>query len=340
MVPMRARRPTIDDVAKAAGVSRTTTSDALNGTGRVGVGTRDRVRRVAAELGYRANNTARGLRMGRTFSLGLMLPHGGAFASSEDFFGIDFYLEMAVGAAHAAFSRRHGLTLLPDVVAAGELRHFPLDGVIVNDPLVGDPRLAALEEVALPYVTIERALDRPAHRRWVCADTVAGTRQALDQLAVAGATRVALLSHGLPWAWLTDTEDAYRAWCAERAAEPLVVAIEPASPGKPPPVVLPDGLFEGPDAPDAFFTAPERYAVAVAGAIAKRGLRVGEDILLACGVDSHQAREHTPPITALDLHPHALAEAAVELMLAGDEEPQPRVLAPTLRVRASSGGRG
>lgn len=332
---MAARRPTIADVAKAAGVSPTTASASLNGTGRVQAGTRERVRRVAADLGYRANRTARGLRLGRTYSLGLMLPHGGAFARSEDFFSIDFYLEVAVAAAQTAFARRHGLTLVPDSVAADELAQFPLDGVIVNDPPVGDPRLVALDEIGLRYVTIDRALDRPEHRRWVATDTIAGTRAALDQLADAGASRIALLSSGLPWAWLADTETAYRAWCADRGVEPMVVRIDPGNVGKPRPLALPEGVLDG---ADALFTAPERHAVAVARAIADRGLRLGEDILLACGVDSHQARGHAPPITALDLHPHAVAEAAIELLLAGDEEPEPRMLSPTLRVRASSGG--
>lgn len=335
---MATRRPTIADVAKAAGVSPTTASASLNGTGRVRAGTRERVRRVAAQLGYRANRTARGLRLGRTYSVGLMLPHGAPFARSEDFFGIDFYLELAVAAAQTAFARRHGLTLVPDSLTAAELGQFPLDGMIVNDPPVDDPRLVALDEIGVPYVTIDRALDRPEHRRWVATDTIAGTRAALDHLADAGAARIALLSSGLPWAWLADTETAYRAWCADRDAEPIVVRIDPGNVGKPRPLVLPEGLLDGPGAPDALFTAPERHAVAVARAIADRGLRLGEDILLACGVDSHQAREHSPPITALDLRPHDVAEAAVELLLAGDEDPEPRILAPSLLVRASSRG--
>lgn len=50
---MAGARPTIADVAREAGVSRTTVSHALNGIGKVDPRTRERVERVAAELGYR-----------------------------------------------------------------------------------------------------------------------------------------------------------------------------------------------------------------------------------------------------------------------------------------------
>jgi DNA-binding LacI/PurR family transcriptional regulator len=96
----------------------TTVSHALNNKGRVDVHTRERVRRAASDLGYRASHAARGLRAGRTWTLGLMLPQGPAVAGTQDYFGIEFYLDLAVGAAQAAFAQRHGLTSLPDVASA------------------------------------------------------------------------------------------------------------------------------------------------------------------------------------------------------------------------------
>jgi DNA-binding LacI/PurR family transcriptional regulator len=332
---MANRRPTIFDVAEHAGVSPTTVSHALNEKGRVDAATRERVRNAATSLGYHASPAARGLRTGRTSTIGMMLPHAESVVGTEDFFGLDFYLDLAVGAAQAAFAQRHALTLLPDVVTSAELGQFPLDGVIVNDPVRGDPRLVALDELGVPYVTVERALDRPEHRRWVAADTTAGTHAALDQLADAGAERIALLSWRLSWAWLVETEQAYASWCEGRGREPVIVDLGTKNSREPVLPELPERVLGGPGSADAIFTASDRYAVAVARAIAERGLRVGEDVLLACGVDSRVAAEHSPPITALYLHPERLAKAAVELMLSGDEGP--RVLEPELRVRASSG---
>lgn len=65
---------TVHDVARAAGVSISTVSRALASPERVAAETRDRVTRVAAELGYRPNHAASGLRMGRTHAVGLLVP--------------------------------------------------------------------------------------------------------------------------------------------------------------------------------------------------------------------------------------------------------------------------
>jgi DNA-binding LacI/PurR family transcriptional regulator len=332
---MSARRPTISDVAAAAGVSRTTVSHALNGKGRVEAGTRRRVEEAAARLGYHASPTAAGLRRGRTSTVGMMLPVGGTAAHRRDLFAVEFYLDIAVEAARAAFGRGHALTLLPDALTAAELRRFPLDGVVVHDPVIDDPRVAAIEAVGLPFVTIERMLDRPEHRRWVAADTVGGTRAALDHLADAGAGRIALISGDQPWAWYRDTEDAYRTWCAERGLPARVVGLDAAafqSHGSGPAVAA---LLDGGEAPDAVFTAPDVYALDAAGDLRARGLVVGRDVLLACGVDSIHVRAHHPPITAVDLAPHDQAQAAVELLL-DEGAAGPRVSPAVLRPRAST----
>jgi DNA-binding LacI/PurR family transcriptional regulator len=334
---MAQRRATIHDVATAAGVSVTTVSQALNGKGRVDAATRERVRAAATGLGYRASHVARGLRAGRTWAVGLMLPHSDGGAAGAGFIGVEFYLELALGAARSTFTAGHALTLLPDVTTADELARFPLDGVIVNDPVPADPRLRALDELGVPWVTVERALDRPEHVRWVASDTNAGTRAALDQLAAAGASRVALLSGSPSWAWLSDTEAAYRDWCAERQVEALVVDAGLESSRE---AHVPAAVERVLGTADAIFAAPDRSAVAAARAIESHGLRVGEDVLVASGTDSRQARDHVPPISALDLHPEALASAAVSLLLAPDEPARPTVLAPTFRARASSRGGG
>ncbi|GMA24756.1 hypothetical protein GCM10025864_25150 [Luteimicrobium album] len=68
------RPPGIKDVAAAAGVSWKTVSNVVNGTGRVGDATRERVERTIAELGYRPSLAGRQLRQGRTHILALAVP--------------------------------------------------------------------------------------------------------------------------------------------------------------------------------------------------------------------------------------------------------------------------
>lgn len=75
-VPVRspARRATLKEVAKAAGVSLASASYAVNGTGSLGEATRKHVLEVAARLGYHQNLSARAMRTGKTGAIGLVLP--------------------------------------------------------------------------------------------------------------------------------------------------------------------------------------------------------------------------------------------------------------------------
>ena len=68
------RRIRLADVARTAGVSPATASLALRGTGTIGAETAERVRQVAAELGYRPNHVAASLRRQWTASLGVLIP--------------------------------------------------------------------------------------------------------------------------------------------------------------------------------------------------------------------------------------------------------------------------
>ena len=95
-----ATRPTIHDVAKAAGVSITTVSHSLNGKGRVDPATRAQVMQVVRQLGYRANRNAKGLRSGRYDTLALMLPVR-ADVQADEALSLDFYMSLAAAAAAA-----------------------------------------------------------------------------------------------------------------------------------------------------------------------------------------------------------------------------------------------
>ena len=330
-------RPTIRDVAAAAGVSPTTVSHALNGKGRVDAATRARVEATAVALGYRPSRVAQGLRSGRTGTLGLALPEMPDTAGSAEMIGVDFYLQVAAGATRAAFASDHALLLLPTLRDAADVQRLGLDGAILNDPATNDPRIDAFDAAGVPVVTLDRDLGRP-QRPWVASDTQANTRRALDHMAEAGAHRIALLTMAAQWSWLVDTEEAYQAWCTERGREPLVQrsplnvtdAIAAQNAG---------ALLDRRRPPDAIFTPPERYAVAVGRAAATRGLALGSDLLLAAGVDSHEARTHDPPITALELHPARQGAEAVRLLeaiLAGQDPGAPRLVEAELRVRAST----
>src|SRR5690242_20122047 len=95
-----AAMPTIKDVAKAAHLSVTTASRALNDHDDVAEGTRAHVRRIALELGYHPNHTARSLQGTRTDTIGLVIPQ--LVHRYVDSFWLEF-----IGGVSGVCSRKH-----------------------------------------------------------------------------------------------------------------------------------------------------------------------------------------------------------------------------------------
>jgi len=332
-----ATRPTIHDVAKAAGVSVTTVSHALNGKGRVDPATRARVAQTVHRLGYRANRHAQGLRSGRSGALALLLPVG-ADARLDEALSLDFYMRLASAAAATAFPQEQSLMLLPPTIVEAGLRGFPVDGGIVVDPSPRDSRVTLLEELGIPVVTIERDHGRPDDPWYVASETDANTRQMLDHLSACGARRIALLVPKADWGWAAETLSAYESWIREQGALRLIVPVA-MQPGEESAFAATCRLLDGPRPPDAVFAVAARFVRGVLRAAKARHVRVPGELLIAAGVDSVQAREGDPPVTALDLHPEQQAEAAVEMLLArvnGGQVEAPRRVPATLRLRAST----
>ncbi len=327
-------RATILEVAAAAGVSPSTVSNALNDRGGVSAETAERIKRIADELGYRANPAASRLRSGRTGALGLVLP---TIAEPGYAAAIYYYSRLTAAAAQAAFARGYALTLVPSIDPENEARRLPLDGVIVADPPAGDVGLSAFRSAGVPVVTIEpdpSDLDDPW---WAGADTLANTRTALDHLAASGCRLIALVGRSAH-TWTTATDHAYERWCRERNQEPikadvLITHNDTAAADQI------RTLLRSPNPPDGIFAAPEWFATAAVRTARSIGLRVPEQLRIAAGSDGDRAYDCDPPVTALDLHPAEVATAAVELLIArieGGEVMHPRIVHASLNVRAST----
>ncbi len=322
-------------------MSPSTVSNALNGRSGVDPLTRDRVKRVAHELGYHANASASRLRTGRTGTMGLVLP---TIADPGYAAGIYYYSRMTAAAAEAAFKRGYMLSVVPGLQSDDAVRKLPLDGAVIADPPGGDPTLAAFRASGLPVVTIERDPNEPENPWWVGAETVTNTRTVLDHLAALGSRKVALVGRS-DHTWTNETDQAYVAWCRERGQEPLKCDLPITHSDEQATGAIRE-LLSPPDRPDAIFAAPEWFATAAVRAARSMGITVPGELRIATGSDGDRAYDCDPPVTALDLHPGEVATAAVELLLAQIEQVEvmhPRVVHATLNVRASTNpaaGRG
>ncbi|MEO3862137.1 LacI family DNA-binding transcriptional regulator [Acrocarpospora sp. B8E8] len=191
-----AEKVTIADVARVAGVSRQTVSNALNTPEVVRPETRQRVLEVVEELGYRVNLAARQMRTGRSGLIAIRVDPVGDGINGSVF---DRFLH---GLTEAAAEAGHRLLLYTaaddhkEIAAFEDLlgAHEP-DAFVLTSTHHKDLRTSWLLERQLPFVTFGRPWSELPDVRhpWVDVDGAAGTEAATEHLLAAGHRRIAFI---------------------------------------------------------------------------------------------------------------------------------------------------
>lgn len=314
--PVTSRTVTLLDVARAAGVSKSTVSDALQGSGRVAAATRDRVRAVAEELGYRPNSAARRLRRSSTGAIGLHLPRTAT--------RLDYYMNLAFGAVERAQEEGFDVMLLaPTGVAGGggssdsagptspagttsptspagaaSPANGPIasrvDGLLVIDPEVDDSAVPGLLDAGVPVVTGERYLGPTAAPTGaVICDNAASLTALLDHVTERGARHPAVLAPAGTSAWATALRATATSWARERGVAVALRTVPfAATPGEAEETTL--ALLRTDPSVDAVICAPDGAAPGVLRAAATLGRPVGPDAPPAAAPHARTARDALP----------------------------------------------
>jgi LacI family transcriptional regulator len=183
----RDRRPTIIDVARLAGVSKSTVARALSNGAEINPATREAVLAAARAAGYERNHLAVGMRSGRSGLIGLVIPD----------IANPFWAEVARGAQDRA--AEHGVSLLvfsSDWEHDREARHLRalrqarVDGAIINP--VADS-FDDLDRFGLPFVLIGSSAERFPETSSVGSDIAQAVRLGLDHLVSRGLETPALI---------------------------------------------------------------------------------------------------------------------------------------------------
>ncbi|MFW3473929.1 LacI family DNA-binding transcriptional regulator [Streptomyces sp. 058-1L] len=267
---MTSRTVTLLDVARAAGVSKSTVSDALQGSGRVAEATRERVRAVAEELGYRPNSAARRLRRSSTGAIGLHLPQTAT--------RLDYYMNLAFGAVARAQEEGLDVVLLAPAGGAGGASGrvaSRVDGLLVIDPEVGDSAVPGLLDAGVPVVTGERYLGPAAAPSGaVICDNAASLTALLDHVAERGARHPAVLAPAGTSAWATALRATAVSWGQEHGVAVALRTVPfAATPQEAEETTL--ALLRTDPAVDAVICAPDGAAPGVLRAAATAGRTVG-----------------------------------------------------------------
>ncbi len=325
------RRPTIQDVAKAAGVSTATVSHALTNRRPVDPATRDRVLAAAQTLGYIPDPAAQRLRTGRPAAIALLSSMPAAVAAGQSRLG--FMMEIAAAAAEVALQAGLAMVLVPPAEAGPtRLDYLDVAGAIVIEPIANDSAVARLLSRGLSVVAIGKA-DEPVPYGDLRSGVVAALM--LDHLRQQGARRIALLLGEQPRPSYAETLDVYTMCTADpivtRAAEQGGEAAGRAACQR--------LLADYPDI-DAICAPVDALAVGAVRALHESGRSIPNDVRIITRYNGLRARLCSPPLTAVDLDLDALARQAVALMmraLTGETGADlPEVPWPKLVVRAST----
>jgi len=336
-----ARRPTIKDVARVARVSLTTVSHALNDRGYVDPDTRAKVKRIAAELGYRPNLRAQRLRTGRANSIALLssMPFAVAGGSSR----LGFMMEVAAVAAEAALQQGQALILVPHLEGSRQLLdELDIDGALVVEPVADDPQIRRLKERGVPVVSIGLVTDATLSIPQIDLRADATGQLLLDHLLAQGARKIALLIGAQQRHSYAEMERVYTGFIRQHRLLKMVAKADEYGGEEAGRQAAHELLADFPDI-DAVCVPVDAFAAGVIKALGELGRRVPDDVMVVTRYDGLRARNSKPPITAVNLHLEQVSALAVELLfehICGDTRRQ--VVAgpdPELVIRESSAPR-
>jgi DNA-binding LacI/PurR family transcriptional regulator len=330
------RRPTLDEVARLAGVSRSAASRAINRSGHASRTTRDAVERAVRELGYVPNPTARALATQQSGAVVLAISQ-----HDSELFADPFYAQIIAGVS-AALERTDLVLML--ALADSDLGRVRLerilrsrraDGVMLMGLHGDDPLYRLAGKLDLPVVYGGRPLN--AEPAWyVDADNRGGARLAAEHLIGTGRRRITTITGVLDThvgaARLRGFQDAL----AVAGLDPDLVEhgdfteVSGAA-------ATTRLLAAHPDL-DAIFAASDSMAVGALRALKTAGRSVPGDVAVVGFDDYPIARYTNPPLTtvAQPIKQLGWEMARMLVSLIGGEQPGPLILPTQLVVRESS----
>jgi len=339
----RSKRPTIKEVAAAAGVSTQTVSRVVNSRPDVSDSTRQRVQQVINELGYQPSALARSLIQQRSYTLGVV-------TAGLQFVGPSRTLK---GIASAAEDAGYSLLLkglphfqtddISPIIDALKSRH--VDGIIWAVPEIGDNRAWVAEwAVDLSIPTIYLTMGPQAGIPVVSIDNYAGARIAVTHLLEQGFQHIGHLAGPMDW-W--ESRERLRAWqdvlteTGHDVSDAHWVEGNWSSASAVPAMTT---LLQQYPEMDAVFVANDQMALAVMQVATQHGLRIPADLGII-GFDNLPENDfYCPPLSSIQQDQHEVGKIAMQEILIAIEaqqkgapvESRAIMLSPSLVIRESS----
>jgi LacI family transcriptional regulator len=334
----------LEDIAKKAGVSKSTVSRVINNDSKVAPETRERVQKVINEERFSPNPAARALVTRRTEIIGVIIP------TPENIFFTDnsYFPMLLAGFNDATRTADYAMLLwLGEVVAddaalmAKVSSNKLVDGLVLASFVSDHPFLRHVAELKTPFVMVEKPLTGGEQMNYVTVDNCAAAEMAVNHLIRHGRRRIAHITGNLDISDGVDRLEGYK-MALTKAGLPID------------PNLIHESYFSrqmGYECmkrvlkykPDALFAAGDTIAVGALEAIKEAGLRCPEDIAIIGFDDIDVAVNSNPQLTTVRQPIQQKGATAVRLLidlLQQRLQPPQHILLPTeLIVRDSCGAR-
>lgn len=306
---------TIRDVARLAGVSPATVSQALNGRGRVDVRTRERVTQAATKLRYAPNLSGRRLARRRAECIAVLQGHNITTVFSDS-----FYRLVLGGVIEVIQARGYSLVFTPrpggapaDADLPRTLGHGGVDGALVVGAL-DTGLLLALRERGLPLVLVDNyvpGVDLPA----VMPDYRAGARLGTEHLAALGHRRIALLGAAVSYPFGWETVEGYGQALAARSIGQDPELVRRVEIGVEAATRATHDLLSLREPPTALFAVTDAMAIGALRAARERDVAVPERLAVV-GMDDIEVSAYThPPLTTVRVPKDSMGRLAAERLI-------------------------
>ena len=303
---------TIKDVAKEAGVVHTTVSRALSGSPLISLETTERIRRIAAEMGYRPSVAARSLKTNRSQVLGVIVSNINDPYFSDVVQGIENLAQESGYSLFIAASQRDPARELSIVQTMMEHR---VDGVIICSSSFSAKQGRNFTDYGVPIVVINNQAAEE-YRYSIYHDDLDGSRQVTRHLIELGHRRIGYLGYTPSGSTNLDRLTGFR-----YEMEAAGLTVDRACVHE----IADDGAFGGQtgiahflqlaERPTALVCYNDMLAIGVIRGLQQAGIRVPQEMSVA-GFDNITFSAFTnPPLTTFDQPKHFIGAEATRLLL-------------------------
>jgi LacI family transcriptional regulator len=329
---------TIRDVAKLAGVSISTVSLALNGTGPVSSETQQKIWDAARQVGYTPNPLAQSLKIGRSRLIGVVMAD-----ISNPFFGqlLGEVERLANGSNHLVIVSNSAGDPARERAILDHLTNQRVAGAIISTTVIEDAaHIAHLKSLTMPFVLVDQKVDG-VEADFVASDNVLASAMLTEHVIRYGHRRIAHIS-GRPGLWTTERRiEGFRTTMSSAGIEVDESLIVDGDYRGEPAYAQAMRLLTRADRPTAIVAANNVMALGALQAMNDLGFNCPEDVSLTSIDDVPWGNVIRPRITMVVQPVDEMARLATELLLerigarGADIPPRERILIPKLVVGQS-----